>query len=90
MRRITTTSIIDTIARLCREANCSPNNDLVEALISAKASEVSEDGRVVLEELISNARLADELDAPVCQDTGTTVVFLELGQDCIITGGNVV
>ncbi len=88
MRQITTTSITDNIARLCREANCSPNNDLVEALISAKASEISEDGRVVLEELISNARLADELDAPVCQDTGTTVVFLELGQDCIITGGN--
>jgi len=88
MRKITTTSITDTIARLCREANCSPNNDLLEALVSAKATEVSEDGRVVLEELISNARLAEELDAPVCQDTGTAVIFLEVGQDCRITGGD--
>ncbi len=88
MRTITTNSITDTVARLCREANCSPNPDLVEALIEARAAEESEDGRVILGELISNARLAVETDSPVCQDTGTAVIFLELGQDCQITGGD--
>ena len=88
MRAITTTSITDTVARLCREANCSPNDDLIEALISAKASEESDDGRVILEELITNARLARETDSPLCQDTGTAVIFLELGLDCRIAGGD--
>ena len=88
MRTITTTSITDTIARLCREANCSPNDDLMVALLAARDAEESEDGRVILEELISNARLAAESDSPVCQDTGTAVIFLEVGQDCQITGGD--
>ncbi len=88
MRTITTTSITETVARLCREANRSPNDDLIEALLDARETEESEDGRVVLNELISNARLAAESDSPVCQDTGTAVIFLEVGQDCRITGGD--
>ena len=88
MRTITTSSITDTVSRLCREANCSPNEDLMVALLAARETEESEDGRVILDELISNARLAAELDSPVCQDTGTAVIFLELGQDCQITGGD--
>lgn len=87
MRTISTTLIISTVARLCRDANCSPNDDLMAALITARDVEESEDGRVILEELISNARLADESDSPVCQDTGTAVIFLDVGQDCHITGG---
>jgi fumarate hydratase subunit alpha len=88
MRTITTTSITNTVARLCREANCLPNDDLLAALLAALDAEESEDGRVILEELISNSRLAAESDSPVCQDTGTAVIFLEVGQDCQITGGD--
>lgn len=88
MRTITTTIITDTVARLCREANCSPNDDLIEALVAARETEESDNGRVILEELLANARLALDSEAPLCQDTGTAVIFLEVGQECRITGGD--
>ncbi len=88
MREITASEITRTIARLCREANYHPADGLVEALCSARDAEESEDGRAILDELITNARIAGETASPICQDTGTAVVFLEIGQDCHITGGD--
>ncbi len=88
MRTIKTATITNTIARLCREANYYPADGLVEALRSARDAEESEDGWAILDELITNARIAGETASPICQDTGSTVIFLEIGQDCHITGGD--
>ncbi|MFH1038618.1 MAG: fumarate hydratase [PVC group bacterium] len=88
MRTITAASIIDTVARLCREANCRQNDDLTAALRRAREKEESPDGRKVLDELLDNVAMAAANDAPLCQDTGTAVVFLELGQDLHVAGGD--
>ncbi len=88
MRTISTAAITETIARLCREANCRQNDDLTAALRQARGQEESPDGREVLDELLENVALAAANDAPLCQDTGTAVVFLEMGQDLHITGGD--
>ncbi len=56
-----------------------------------KASEAEEEsslGREILGTIIENARLAKEKSVPLCQDTGLTVVFLEIGQDVHFVGGD--
>jgi fumarate hydratase subunit alpha len=61
---------------------------VVGALRAARDEEVSPMGRAVLEQLLENARVARENHVPLCQDTGLTVVFLEVGQDVTVIGGD--
>jgi len=60
---------------------------MLAALERARAAEESEVGRAVLDSLLENARVARERLYPICQDTGTAVVFLDVGQDLHISGG---
>lgn len=55
--------------------------DVVQALGAALNSERSERGRAVLGQLIENAEIAARDRVPVCQDTGTVWVWVEIGQD---------
>lgn len=41
-----------------------------------------------MKQLITNAEIARENKVPMCQDTGFAVIFVELGQEVSITGGN--
>jgi len=88
MREISCLEIIDTVARLCIEANYYLGDDVLEALRQARENEVSPVGREVLDQILKNADIASQQSMPLCQDTGVTVVFLELGQDVHITDGN--
>jgi len=55
--------------------------DVLAALESAIATERSERGRVVLRQLVENARIAATDRVPLCQDTGTVWVRVELGSE---------
>lgn len=88
MRKIDCSLITREVARLCQEANTNLSPDLAAALESACQAEESPAGQAVLGELIENARIAAEQRLAICQDTGMAVVFVELGQDIQITGGN--
>ena len=88
MREIHTSVITDTIARLCIEAGYHLGEDVLDALRRAKESEPSPVARSVLEQILRNAEIAGEGDLPLCQDTGLAVIFLELGQDVHVTGGD--
>jgi len=61
---------------------------VVAALRRAESTEESPLARQVLAEILENAGLAQREMLPLCQDTGTTVVFLEIGQDAHIVGGD--
>jgi len=87
MREIHVDSIRETVARLCQEATCLLPEDVVGALQTARSREESPVAIKVLDQILLNADLAREEMLPLCQDTGTTVVFLEIGQDVHITGG---
>jgi fumarate hydratase subunit alpha len=63
------------------EAASTLRPDVLAALEAAPATELSERGRRVLAQLIENARIAAEDSAPLCQDTGTVRVRIELGAD---------
>ena len=88
MREINVNRITKEVARLCRDANYSLPEDVVDALNRALKTEKSPLGRQALEQIIKNARLAQSEQLAICQDCGTTVVFLEIGQDVHIMGGS--
>jgi len=88
VREINCQEITDTVARLCIEANYYLGEDVLDALRSAREKEVSPVGQAVLDQIIQNAEIAAYRELPLCQDTGLTVVFLELGQEVHILGGD--
>ncbi len=88
MKEIHVDNIIETVAELCIEACCYLGNDIKTLLRNAREQEVSQFGQNILDQLLENIRLAEELELPLCQDTGMAVVFLDIGQDVHIIGGN--
>ncbi len=88
MRDIETQEITKTVSRLCQEANLFLPDDVLEALKRARENEESPVGREVIDRLLENADISNREGTPLCQDTGTAVVFLELGQDAHIVGGD--
>jgi len=88
MREIGCQEIADAVARLCIEANYYLGEDVLNALRSAREREVSPVGQAVLDQILQNAAIAAQGELPLCQDTGLTVVFLELGQEVHIVGGD--
>lgn len=87
LRQISAEEITRTIRRLCIEANTILGDDVVEALKKGLEKEESKTGKVIFRQLLENAKIAKEEGVPLCQDTGMVVVFIEMGQDIHITGG---
>jgi fumarate hydratase subunit alpha len=88
MKEIEANTITLAVAKLCQEANLSLGEDMLSALKQALQTEASPLGRESLNQIIENARIARERKIPLCQDCGTAVVFLEIGQDVHITGSD--
>ncbi len=88
IREISTKEIIKVVRDLCIDANYDLGDDVLLAFNQAIEKEDSGTGREVLKELIENARIAREEKVPICQDCGLAVVFIEIGQDVHITGGD--
>ncbi|NLG88439.1 MAG: fumarate hydratase [Clostridiaceae bacterium] len=88
MKEIHVSEIIDAVEKLCIDANYYLKEDIYKALTAALNAEKSENGRMVLENIIKNARIAAEEKMPICQDTGMAVIFLQVGQEVRITGGS--
>jgi fumarate hydratase subunit alpha len=87
LKQISAEEITRTIRRLCIEANTILGDDVVEALKKGLEKEESKTGKVIFRQLLENAKIAKEEGVPLCQDTGMVVVFIEMGQDIHITGG---
>jgi fumarate hydratase subunit alpha len=90
MREIHCQQITDAVARLSVEACYHLPEDILAALRSAADTERSEIGRSVLRQILENAEIASHGQFPLCQDTGHTVVFVDLGQDVHLVGGSLV
>jgi fumarate hydratase subunit alpha len=88
MRDIQVSEITETVARLCQEANYYLPEDVLDALKKARQDEESPRAQGVLDIILQNSDIAQEKHIALCQDTGTTVLFLELGQEAHISGGD--
>jgi len=87
VKEIHAEAIAKQVADLFIDATHNLPDDVVAALRRARDSEQSPLGRRILDEILENAALARDETIPLCQDTGTSVVFIELGQDVHIVGG---
>ena len=88
MRDIHVSDITETVARLCQDANYYLPEDVLTALKKARQDEESPRAQGVLDIILQNSDIAQEKHIALCQDTGTTVLFLELGQEAHIAGGD--
>ncbi len=88
MRKVDTSEIIDKVRGMCIEANYRLGEDVLGALKRAKDAEDSPLGGQIIEEIINNAAIAEGERVPTCQDTGFAVLFLDVGQDLRIEGGD--
>ena len=88
MRRLNVFDCSDIVANLCRLCCYVLPDDVRRAIISAMSVETSATGQDILEQLIDNANLAAQGIYPLCQDTGLVVVFIDLGQDVHLEGGD--
>lgn len=88
MREITIKQITETVKRLCIEANCHLGADLKQCICSFHERETWPQAKEILDRIIENYEIADERNQPICQDTGVACVFLKIGQDVHIVGGD--
>ena len=88
MREVNVADITSAIAEMCMDANFNLGEDVLNAFKSALETETSPTGKNVLEQLITNADIAKTEQVPMCQDTGYAVIFVELGQEVSLVGGD--
>ena len=88
MREINVSQITDVVERLCIEANTHLPKDVKDAICSCRACEDWDIAKGVLDKIITNYEIADAENVPICQDTGMACVFLEIGQDVHLVGGD--
>lgn len=88
MREINVSQITDVVERLCIEANTHLPSDVKDAICKCRATEDWDVAKGVLDKIIENYEIADANEVPICQDTGMACVFLEIGQDVHLVGGN--
>src|SRR3989339_671785 len=88
MRELSTKKITEAVRGLCIEANTNLSADVEVALNKALKDEESPNGREILRQLIHNAGIARKEKRPICQDTGSVVVFIELGQEIRLVDGS--
>lgn len=88
MREISVTQITDAVERLCIDANTHLPGDIKCAIARCRACEDGIIAQGVLDKIIENYEIADSENVPICQDTGMACVFLEIGQDVHLVGGD--
>ena len=88
MRNLDVSLIRDAVKKLAMDANYDIGNSFINRLRKALKNEKSEIGKNVLEQIIENDEIAKEHREPMCQDTGLVVLFLEIGYDVHLVGGD--
>lgn len=88
MRVLNVNNITDAIEEMCISVTHFLSEDMDIAMKNALKSEESPLGKQILNQLQENLNIAGEEMIPICQDTGMAVVFIEIGQDVHLEGGN--
>ncbi|MDW7672407.1 MAG: fumarate hydratase [Bacillota bacterium] len=88
MREVHVDNIVDELEKLCIESNYFLPADVREALEKSVEREESPLGKEILQDILKNADIARDDHVPICQDTGLAVIFLEIGQEVHVVGGD--
>ena len=79
MRTVPFEKIVSEVERLCITAGCELPQDVLAALTAAAKKESNASAKNTLNQLLENAKIAQQKQIPICQDTGLAVVFIQLG-----------
>lgn len=88
MRTIQVEEITNNIKEMCIEANHFLSEDMCTAMKEAIETEKSGLGKQILNQLQDNLEIAGREMIPICQDTGMAVIFMEIGQEVHLEGGD--
>jgi len=88
MKEVHVSEITKSVRKLCIDANYYLSDDVRDKLKEAYENESWDIAKDILEKIMINADIAKNEDMPMCQDTGVTCVFVELGQDVHVAGGS--
>jgi len=88
MRVVNAQEITSVVRDLFIDANYNLGEDVLAAFDRGIINDESPVAKVVLQELKENARIARDEQSPLCQDTGLAVLFVEIGQDVHVEGGD--
>jgi fumarate hydratase subunit alpha len=88
LREIDAQTIKEAVKQLFLKENYEIGQDVIEALRQAWHKEESATGRAILEQILNNHEIAACEKMAICQDTGMAVLFVKLGQDVRIVGGD--
>lgn len=88
MAIIDTKIIKEAVYKLCYDANVSLNNRVYSKILNAYNSVKNQDVKMIYSSILKNAKIASEIQRPLCQDTGQVLVFLTIGQNVQIVGEN--
>lgn len=89
MRKVDVKEIENALRDLCIKTNLHLGKDVLDAFYKAEEKESSPIGKGIIKNLIKNAEIARTEEMPICQDTGMAVVFVEIGQEVFLVGGNI-
>lgn len=89
MREISVEKITNAVERMCIKVCHELSDDMKACLDRAYDDETSDIGKKILGQLKENLDIAKEEMIPICQDTGMAVIFLKIGQDVHLTGGDI-
>ncbi|WP_303202246.1 fumarate hydratase [Raoultibacter timonensis] len=85
-RTITAHEVADAVYAAIPRLACVLPPDVLAGLEAAREAEGDPRGRIVLDQLVENARIAERDQVPLCQDTGTVWASLEIGPDVLVAG----
>ena len=88
MRELSVGEITAAVRDLCIQANMVLPEDLKETICNRCRQEPFPLAKQVLGDLEENLTAAQQLQVPICQDTGMAVVFLKLGQEVHLVDGD--
>ncbi len=89
MREFDVSDVIEPVKTLCIEANTILPDDVKQKLLDAKEAEESPVGKEILAQIEENIEISAAEKLPLCQDTGFAVLFVEIGQDVHLVGGDI-
>lgn len=88
MRNISVNDITKNIKEMCIEANHFLSDDMRKVFGEAVKKEEAPLGKQILNQLEENLEIAGTDMIPICQDTGMAVIFIKVGQEVHLEGGN--
>ena len=89
MREINVSEVTKNIKEMCIEANHFLSADMKKVFEQAVEAEKAPLGKQVLNQLNENLEIAGTDMIPICQDTGMAVIFINVGQEVHLTGGDI-